>query len=184
MVLILSSNSKDTISSNTGNTSEPIIPSETEQVNVEGPYVEVIDGKLPSELNVADEFLKNTIHLFDTVYTGKYFGYYFKEDSMLVKNMDPNVIINIAIQGFANKLLKIGNKQTEVCVEKKEILDYARTVLDKQVPIRDITEEIYNDTGDFAYRDGKYCGKLLEGKDPIGDNIYHRVIAYSKEAFI
>ena len=76
--------------------------------------------------------------------------------------------------------MKVGIEQTDVCVEKNEVLEYARTVLDKQVPIRDVTEKIYNDTGDFVYRDGKYCGKLLGGKDPVGDNIYHRVVAYSK----
>lgn len=153
---------------------------EIEQVNVEGSYFEVPTGKLPEELNITDRFLKNTIHLFDTAYSGKYFGYYFKEDSILVKDMEPNVISNLAIQGFANKLLKVGNEQTEVCVEKKEVLEYARTVLDKFVPIKDISEEIYNETGDFNYKEGKYCGKLLGGKDQVGDNIYHRVIAYSK----
>lgn len=153
---------------------------EIEQVNVEGPYIEVTNGRLPQELNISDKFLKNTIHLFDTAYTGKYFGYYFKEDKKLVKEMEQNVINNIALQGFANKLLQIGIENNETCVDKKEILEYAKTVLDKNVQINDNTEEIFNDTGDFVYRDGKYCGKPLGGKDPVGDNIFHRIVGYSK----
>lgn len=150
-----------------------------EKVNIEGPYIEV-DGRLPNELNITDRFLKNTIHLFDTVYTGKYFGYYFKEDKLLVKDMSQNVINNIALQGFANKLLEVGSENEEVCAPKSEILEYAKTVLDKTIPIIEVYDEIYNDTGDFIYRDGKYCGNLLSGKDPVGDNIYHRIIGYSK----
>lgn len=153
---------------------------EVEQVNVEGPYIEVQNGKLNEGLNISDKFLKNTIHLFDTAYTGKYFGYYFKEDKMLVKDMDQNVINNIALQGFANKLKQVGSETDETCVSKDEVINYSKTVLDKDVFVREIEEDIFNETGDFIFKDNKYCGKLLGGKDQIGDNIFHRIIAYSK----
>ncbi len=150
-----------------------------EPVNVEGPYVETPNGKLPSELDLTDRYLKNTIHLFDNTYTDKYFGYYFKVDKIFVKDMDQNVINNIAIQGFANKLLDVGSEINEVCVTKKEVEEYSKKVLYKDVSFIENMDIIYNDTGDFQFKDDKYCGKLLGGKDQIGDNIFHRIVGYS-----
>jgi hypothetical protein len=155
---------------------------EYEQVNVEGDYVEVKTGKISANLHSKfnETLLNNTMHVFDSFFTADYFGYYFKSDKMLVKDMDKNVISNLALQGFANKLQKNGTEGVELCVSKEEITNYSKTVLYKDVMFEDLNETILNEVGDFYYKDGKYCGKLLGGKDPVGYNIYHRIVGYNK----
>ncbi len=172
---------------NNKNVSKEIIEDDTfkeDEINIEGQYVPVKSGVIGEQVHpkLNDTFLKNTIHLFNTDFSGNYFGYYFKQDKILVKDMDKEVILNLALQGFANKISSLGNPN-EICVDKKEIKDYYKNIFDKDIIVSDINKTIYNETGDFNFKNEKYCGELLTGKDTVGYNIYQRIVGYNKGSF-
>lgn len=151
-----------------------------EEVNVEGNYVDVIDTNYENiHPKLTSQFVKNTINLFNNDFTGDYFGYYFKQDKILVKDMDKKVLLNLALQKFANEL-SISKNNNEVCVNKDEIIKYSKTIFYNDVNLVDVNDTIINDTGDFYLKGDKYCGKLLTGKDFVGYNIYQKIIGYNK----
>ena len=90
-----------------------------EEVNVEGNYVDVIDTNYENiHPKLTSQFVKNTINLFNNDFTGDYFGYYFKEDKILVKDMDKKVLLNLALQKLANEL-SISKNTTDNAFEER-----------------------------------------------------------------
>lgn len=159
----------------------PNIIKEDEQVNIEGVYVEVKNGLIDQDVHPKfnEELLKNILNVFNNDFTGNYFGYYYKQDKILVKDMDKKVLLNLALQKFANDL-EIYNDEKERCVDKQEITNYYSSIFEKDVIVDHLNETIYNEIGDFYLKDGKYCGKILSGKDPVGYNVYQKVVGYNK----
>ncbi len=152
-----------------------------EEINIEGEYVEVKDGLIDQEVHPKfnETLLDNILNVFNNDFTGNYFGYYYKQDNKYVKDMDKNVLLNLALQKFADDIESYKDEK-ERCVDKQEIINYYSSIFEKDVVVEDLNEKIFNETGDFYYKDGKYCGKALMGKDPIGYNVYQKVIGYNK----